>query len=264
METNQFTHVVLVLTALSPLAGFAAPLTLTKDGPAGNSNEGFGMPLSEMREQLDRYWAEGQVNIFFIAGKQLSSALQERQSLYDSITAQTYIDTSLGVLARPNATDKFPHPGIVLSIKAEIGRMLLGGDYIYYYFGGADYRKNRTAVLEAGISLLDALRKDYAAGPLAMERWTPFTLKPGLSEEERAAAYKQRRDEDDAQRAKSMAVLCRKRFPEAIARLEKAFTAFAEQEYRRIPPEKDEMESIIARAGLPKEATERLNKLIPR
>lgn len=263
MDTKKLVQMVVFWTAISLGWADAEPFRLTETGVVGTSDEGLGMPLRDMRAQLDRFWAAGNILRFYAAGRDLCDALQQSKTLYDSITAQDYIDTGLYVLDHPNTTDKVPYPAIVLVSKATVGELMLGGDYIYYYFGGAEYRKNRTDVLDAGISLMNALRKEQLAKPVVLPAVTADPRKRGLSEEEKAAAFKLLRREEDVMLTASLAVIRQKDIPVCLQRIEKSFASFAEQEYRRIPPEKGEIEKIVERAGLPKDAAERLKKLIP-
>ena len=160
--------------------------------------------------------------------------------------------------------------------KAKIGSLLLGGDYLHF-LPGAEYRKGRATVIGAGMDLMRELRAELKAPPPVLVEMTVRFSMQGWKEEalskEQAllGVIKDFRDPNriwrEQQRLRlegSSALLARKEIPEKLSRMESDFVALVEQEYRRIPAEKGEIEDIVARAGLPRYAEARLKLLILR
>lgn len=146
--------------------------------------------------------------------------------------------------------------------KVAIGAYLLSGDYLHF-IPDERYRPVRQAVMGAGIKLMNELRAELKASPPVLPEMT--APKPGkLEGEQLASVMKELRWQERRLLEKSSDILDYKELPEKLARIEAKFVPFAEQEFRRVPPEKGEMEDIIARAGLPKESSARLRLLIPR
>ena len=270
---------LLVLTSFWPLSGESAPLCLTPEGPAGNPNDGLGMSVEELRKQLDDYWTAGDFHNFYKGGQLLVSGLNGRlaRKLGNETAARDYIEAMVYILSHDKTTAMDSY-GLCYLVdwKGQIGKYLIGGDYLHFISDGK-YRGARIAVTDAGIKLMDELRNALKAEPplkievTAVHSPSSWKGEPVSKEEALSGSIpkiwdanrlwnEQRRLRFEA----SAAIGSLKDIPELLKVMETEFVAFTEREYRRAPPEKGEMESIIARAGLPKNATERLKKLIPR
>jgi hypothetical protein len=138
---------------------------------------------------------------------------------------------------------------------------MLGGDYLRF-IPGPKYQQARLAILGAGIKLMDELREELKRKAPVLPELTADPDK--LEGEDRAKAIKELHEQQRFRLATSSAIIAYKELPERLREMEAKFIAFAEQEYRLVSPEKGEIENIIAHAGLPKEASERLRLLIPR
>ncbi len=240
----------------------AEPLRLTPEGPVGNSNDGFGMPLAEMRKQMDEYWTAGEINKFYTGGEELCEGLKRGKMTEAEI--KNYVETCLYVLGHGDTTPKYPYAANVLvPKKARIAILLVGGEYLNR-LPEDEYRKARPAMIETVTKLMAALRSERKAGPPVFTLPTADPAKFGTEGEAFDRALAELREQQRMGLVSSAAIISHKEIPEYLHKIEANFVTFVEQEYRRFPPEKDEMETIIARAGLPKEATERLKKLIPR
>ena len=192
----------------------------------------------------------------------LCSGLKRKMTTEAAI--KNYVETCVCILSHADTTSKYPYGvNVLIPKKARIGIHLIGGDYLHR-LSEDEYRKARPAVIEAATNLMAALRSEQKAGPPVFTLPTANPDKFGTEGEAFDRALAELREQQRMGFVSSAAILSHKDIPEYLRRIESNFVTFVEQEYRRVPPEKDEMESVIARAGLSKEATERLKKLIPR
>ncbi len=266
METKKYAirlqFILLCLVTSYPFSGMAEPLRLTPEGPVGNPNDGFGMPLAEMRKQMDDYWTAGEINKFYRSGEELCSGLKRNKMTEADI--KYYVETCIYVLSHADTTSKYPYgANVLVPRKARIAILFVGGEYLNR-LPEDEYRKARPAMVETVTKLMAALRREQKAGPPVFTLPTADPSKFGTEGEAFDRALAELREQQRMQNVTGAAISNHKELPEYLRKIEANFVTFVEQEYRRFPPEKDEMETIIARAALPKEATERLKKLIPR
>ena len=247
-----------LITRLHP-STYAEPLRLTPDGPIGDSSEGFAIPVEDMRRQLDAYWDKGDRIRFFHSGKMLVSGLADRRK--DEGSVKLYLQTCTHVLNHP--TEGSPYAKTILEqCKSPMVQMMLGGDYLKV-LSAEEYRNARRAVLKMGTSHMDELRKAFKDGAPRIPPPDMEYKEKDLSEEKRAMLIKRFERRSEEITAASADVIAVKKIPEVLEEIETRFVKFVEQEYRRVSPEKGELEAIIAKAGLPEEATARLKVLIP-
>ncbi len=266
METKKYAirlqFILLCLVTSYPFSGMAEPLRLTPEDVVGDSDDGFGMPLTEMRKQMDEYWTTGEINKFYKGGEMLCSGLGRKMTTETAL--KNYVETCVYVLSHADTTSKYPYGvNVLIPKKARIAIHLTTGDYLHR-LSQDEYRKARPAVIETVTKLMAALRSEQKAGPPVFTLPTADPAKFGTEGEAFDRALAELREQQRMQLAAGAAIASHKELPEYLRKIETNFVTFVEQEYRRFPPEKDEMETIITRAGLPKEATERLQKLIPR
>ena len=249
-----------VLTVFCIAAGNAEPFRLTPEGEVGNINDGLGMPVDKLRSQLDAYWEKGDRNTFFRGGAMLCEGLA---GMKDEASVKLYVETCLHILGHRSTPPQDPY-GIVSLVrkKGEIVRMMLAGDYLGFVSAG-EYRKTRKTVMDAGIVLMNDLRTELKATPPTMPELDSEWQKGHMTDEKRKALVARAKERGQQRLAVSAELITREDLPKVLGRIESNFVKFADQEYRRVPPEKGEMEKIIERAALPEEATARLKVLIP-
>ena len=266
MDTNSIKPVsisalVLVVWLTGAWTAQSAPLQISQEGAAGNPNDGLGMSMEECRKQLDALWAKGERNKFYSAGDKLCYAL--KHDLRDGRGVQAYVETCLHVLNHADTTSRFPYGADVLvRVKARIGVLLVGGDYLHF-LPPSEYKSTRSSVIDAAINLMSALRNEQKRDPLVLPELTADPRKSGLKGEELDKVVKKLREQERLRLAASSSILAHEELPQWLSDMEANFVTFVEQEYRRVPPDKGEIENIIAHAGLPADASARLKLLVP-
>lgn len=252
--------VALFLTSIILSSSIGAePLQSKENGAIERQNNELGVPVEKARIQLERHLESGALDKFYRVGVSLVRVLSKNRG--DLASVQVFVDTATYILKQPNTSTDFPYGGPFLFYnKGPIAEILVGSDYISI-LPEPERKRIRGVIIATMVSLFTNLRSEAESDALILPTVSEEWKKNGLSDEERERLLVKANEQLKQVTFASIAVIAHKKIPTMADELESKFLRFLEREYKQVPPEKGEIEKILATKGLSQNTRDRLSAL---